>query len=124
MIAWYVISAPYPNLSAASTYWAAISTPPNSTVAGSDLRYGFQYNVGGGYGAALYIYSPLSNGAEIQGGSISGRNGQAWSYGGTALTGSWRTLTGCGVRSFGFGAGKGGPYTDGSWYAGLWVRYA
>lgn len=122
IIAWYAITSPYPNLSQASSYWQITNTAPNSTVAGSDLRYDITNNLGAPYGNNLQGYSIFDN--ATQGRSVSGRNSVSWASGGSSLSGSWRSLTGVSVKSLGYSGGKGGAYTDGTWYAGLWVRYA
>lgn len=124
MLAWYVPTSPYPSNTIGSAWYASTAYAPNTTVAGSDLRYGFTYNVSGPYGASSVIYSVFSISANTQGGTVSGRTAVTWAYGGTALTGSWRTLTGVGVASQGGSSPKSGSTTGATWYSGLWVRYA
>jgi hypothetical protein len=96
-----------------SNVFGLTSYAMNSTIAGSSLRYGFNTTIGdsnlSGNPAFAFAYVR----------AIGGRSTVGYAGGGTALSGTWRAMTGCNILTRYDGCAD---ISYANWYQGLWVR--
>lgn len=92
-----------------------------TTAAGSDLRYNVLSDAWGGSTNNSY---KMETEVVRNGQTPSTTAAPVWNAGGTALTGSWRSMSAFSNVTYANSSKSIGPYVSGQWRPALWVRYA